>query len=115
MPLPFHFGPSLRRYACIALLLTALWLPQFAASADSTLSVTTQGSTTTSTLLSIQFQTLQNGWAVGTGGTILRTADGGKKWKRVPSGTASLLTSVFFCRLLEWMGSRGRGAPKIHD
>ncbi|HEU5407034.1 MAG TPA: YCF48-related protein, partial [Nitrospira sp.] len=46
--------------------------------------------------MSIQFRTPQNGWAVGTGGIILKTSDGGKKWKRVTSGTSALLTSVFF-------------------
>ncbi|MDR4469078.1 MAG: YCF48-related protein, partial [Nitrospira sp.] len=73
-----------------------LWFPHIARSADSPLSIYTQVSTTKATLLNIQFQSVQNGWAVGSGGTILRTIDGGKKWKRVTSGTSSLLTSVFF-------------------
>ncbi len=82
--------------SCFVLLGMILVLPQSAGSADSNLSVTTQASSTKSTLMSIQFRTLQNGWAVGTGGTILKTIDGGKKWKRVTSGTSTLLTSVFF-------------------
>ena len=58
-------------------------LPQSAGSTDSNNFVTAQASNTKSTLMSIQFRTPQNGWMVGTGGTILKTTDGGKKWKRV--------------------------------
>ena len=78
------------------LLGTMLVLPQSARSVDSNLPVILQASNTKATLMSIQFRTLQHGWAVGTGGTILKTIDGGKKWQRVASGTTALLTSVFF-------------------
>ncbi|MGQ0695734.1 MAG: WD40/YVTN/BNR-like repeat-containing protein [Nitrospiraceae bacterium] len=58
--------------------------------------VNVQKSNTESTLLSIQFRTVQTGWAVGAGGTILKTTDGGKNWRKVSSGTIAMLTSVFF-------------------
>src|SRR5215831_8766967 len=73
-----------------------LAIPQSGGSTDSNLFITTQASSTKSTLMSIQFRTFQNGWVVGAGGTILKTTDGGKKWRRVTSGTCALLTAVFF-------------------
>ena len=33
---------------------------------------------------------------MGSGGTILKTIDGGKKWKKVVSGTTASLSGVFF-------------------
>jgi photosystem II stability/assembly factor-like uncharacterized protein len=96
MLLQLYFGSAVQRNLCSALFLMVLWLPQLAGSADSNLSLALQVSNTKSTLMSIQFRTPQHGWAVGTGGTILRTTDGGKNWKRMTSGTSALLTSVFF-------------------
>jgi len=55
-----------------------------------------QKSGTEVTLLSVYFQTVGVGWAVGAGGAILRTADGGKRWRPVSSGTTVLLTNVSF-------------------
>ena len=37
----------------------------------------------------------QSGWAVGSGGTILHTADGGQSWEAQSSGTANHLYSIF--------------------
>ncbi|SEQ57456.1 KAP family P-loop domain-containing protein, partial [Solimonas aquatica] len=42
-----------------------------------------QASGTSATLTSVHFVDDQHGWAVGNGGTILATADGGLSWKRV--------------------------------
>src|SRR5574337_1095292 len=82
--------------SCFVLLGMLLAIPQSGGTTDFNLVVTTQASSTKSTLMSIQFRTSQNGWAVGAGGTILKTTDGGKKWRRMTSGTSNLLTSVFF-------------------
>ncbi len=40
----------------------------------------------TATLYGVCFVDLQQGWAVGNGGVILHTADGGKTWERQASG-----------------------------
>ncbi len=55
-----------------------------------------QKSGTEVTLLSVYFQNVGVGWAVGAGGAILRTSDGGKRWRPVSSGTTVLLTNVSF-------------------
>jgi len=47
-------------------------------------------------LNSIHFADGQNGWAVGYGGTILRTIDGGRTWGLQNSGTTDRLYSVHF-------------------
>lgn len=96
MPVPLHVVRVRSHCVSLVLLLVALGLPQLAGSSETALSLTIQTSHTQSTLLSIQFPTPQQGWAVGSGGTILKTTDSGKKWKRVVSGTTTLLTSVFF-------------------
>ena len=96
MPVPYLLGPASHRYLGVVLFLVTLWLPHIAGAAEVALSVTPQASHTPSTLMSVQFQTVQNGWVVGTGGTILRTTDGGKRWKRMASGTSTLLTAIFF-------------------
>lgn len=46
-------------------------------------------------LLSVAATSDRAAWAVGVGGTIVRTVDG-TRWTRVESGQNSLLTSVFF-------------------
>src|SRR5262249_5953928 len=38
----------------------------------------------------------QSGWVVGTGGTILHTANGGASWQRQESGTTSELHAIKF-------------------
>jgi len=47
-------------------------------------------------LQSIFFIDVQRGWAVGYGGMILSTADGGKSWQPQASGTEARLYSVTF-------------------
>ena len=64
--------------------------------ADSPLTITPQLSHTEALLMGLYFRTPQLGWAVGSGGTILKTIDGGKKWKKVTSGTAASLSADFF-------------------
>ena len=66
-----------------------LW-PSPSWSADPPLTITPQVSHTEAILMGLYFHTPQLGWAVGSGGTILKTVDGGKKWKKVVSGTQSL-------------------------
>ncbi|MBM4123324.1 MAG: hypothetical protein FJ249_12145, partial [Nitrospira sp.] len=60
--------------------------------------VISQGQTsgTEATLMSVYFRDTKLGWAVGAGGAILKTRDGGKRWKPVSSGTGALFTGVFF-------------------
>ena len=64
--------------------------------ADSPLTVTPQVSHTEALLMGLYFHTPRFGWVVGSGGTILKTVDGGKNWKKVGSGTTESLMSVFF-------------------
>lgn len=48
------------------------------------------------TLNDVAFATNRIGWAVGTGGMIITTFDGGQTWARQTSGTTAELRSVFF-------------------
>ena len=64
--------------------------------ADSPLTITPQASHTEAILMGLYFHTPLLGWAVGAGGTIVKTIDGGKKWKKVVSGTTASLSGVFF-------------------
>ena len=59
--------------------------------ADSPLTITPQVSHTDAMLMALYFHTPRLGWAAGSGGTILKTVDGGKKWKKVASGTTASL------------------------
>ena len=45
---------------------------------------------------SVTFVNSQTGWAVGSGGTILRTTDGGQRWTKQANGTTNMLFSVTF-------------------
>jgi photosystem II stability/assembly factor-like uncharacterized protein len=58
--------------------------------------VTAQTSGTTNDLRSIFFVDSKKGWAVGAGGTILHTANGGATWSPQNSNTGSTLSSVYF-------------------
>ncbi|MBI2966303.1 MAG: T9SS type A sorting domain-containing protein [Bacteroidetes bacterium] len=51
---------------------------------------------TTNNLNSVFFIDKNNGFAVGSGGTILKTVDGGISWALQPSGTANTLNTIFF-------------------
>lgn len=55
-----------------------------------------QASETILDLQSVFFTDNDNGWAVGNGGIILHTADGGDNWIEQPSGTDFALESVYF-------------------
>src|SRR5205814_1458906 len=47
-------------------------------------------------LQAVSFTNVNTGNAVGEGGTILRTTDGGATWKQQSSGTTHWLYGVFF-------------------
>ena len=48
------------------------------------------------TLYDVHFATPDRGWAVGAGGVIVSTQDGGASWKSQTSGTSQTLRSVHF-------------------
>ena len=48
------------------------------------------------------------GWAVGQGGTLLRTADGGQSWSVQPAGVSVRLESICFASAAEgWAVGQG--------
>ncbi|MCH7827919.1 MAG: T9SS type A sorting domain-containing protein, partial [Bacteroidetes bacterium] len=55
-----------------------------------------QPSGTANTLWGVSFTDANNGTAVGSSGTILRTTDGGATWGAQPSGTGNTLWGVSF-------------------
>ena len=55
-----------------------------------------QSSGTLNHLLAVSFVDASTGTAVGFGGTILRTADGGAAWTAQSSGTTNALYGVSF-------------------
>jgi photosystem II stability/assembly factor-like uncharacterized protein len=55
-----------------------------------------QNSETTEDLNSVYFTDSNTGYAVGTGGTILKTTNGGLNWTPQNSNTSLTLTSVYF-------------------
>ena len=55
-----------------------------------------------STLLNVQFVNDDKGWAVGRGGTILRTDDGGATWIEQESGTKENLYGLYFVKKIGW-------------
>ncbi|MCZ6574991.1 MAG: YCF48-related protein [Gammaproteobacteria bacterium] len=50
----------------------------------------------TSTLQAVHFVDAERGWAVGDGGTVLATTDGGRTWSVRDAGTTAALWSVDF-------------------
>ena len=70
--------------------------PSMILAADNTPVTTVQKSGTEATLMGVHFRDAKMGWTVGAGGTILKTADGGRRWKASPSGTNAILAGVFF-------------------
>lgn len=58
--------------------------------------VSARTSGTTQRLNAVYLFDLDNGWAVGEGGTILRTANGGGSWTRQTSNTTANLRGVHF-------------------
>ena len=55
------------------------------------------------TLLSVQFLSDDEGWAIGRGGTILRSNDEGKTWVRQESTTKQNLYSINFNKKIGWV------------
>ena len=55
------------------------------------------------TLLSIQFSTDEEGWAIGRSGTILRSSDEGKTWVQQESTTKQNLYSLNFNKKIGWV------------
>ena len=55
-----------------------------------------QSSGTSNTLTGVYFVDQNNGWAVGTFGTIVHTSDGGNNWAPQSSGTSDHLYGVWF-------------------
>ena len=80
------------------MVLALFCLPGFAVRVEAGENVvsTIQNSGTKSTLLGTFFVSAQNGWAVGAGGTVLKTEDAGATWQAVTRRTAALLTSIYF-------------------
>ncbi|MBC7839500.1 MAG: hypothetical protein H7Y39_12800, partial [Nitrospiraceae bacterium] len=90
-------GLSLFRAGCLALVtLMPLLCASPSWTADSSLTITPQTSHTEALLMGLYFRRAEQGWAVGSSGTILKTVDGGKKWKKIASGTTASLSAVFF-------------------
>ena len=54
--------------------------------AESNLTTASQKTGTEVTLMGVHFRDTQLGWAVGSGGTVLKTLNGGQKWKKLASG-----------------------------
>ena len=55
------------------------------------------------------FKDRRQGWVVGMDGIILKTVDGGKRWKRINSGTKKPLYSVVVGKELGWIvGNKGQ-------
>jgi photosystem II stability/assembly factor-like uncharacterized protein len=76
------------------LTLTALLLPSAALAADAPWAPQTSG--TTQPLYGVSFVNENAGWAVGGGGSILSTTNGGETWKAQASRTTQTLNAVVF-------------------
>jgi photosystem II stability/assembly factor-like uncharacterized protein len=67
-----------------------------------------QNSGTSSTLFSVHFANGLSGWAVGAGGTIIHTTDGGQSWMPQTSGVSTALNAVWFADALQgWAAGDG--------
>jgi photosystem II stability/assembly factor-like uncharacterized protein len=62
---------------------------------------------TRSTLLNVDFVSDNNGWAVGRGGTILRTEDAGVTWVEQETGTKLNLYGLHFAKKVGWAVGAG--------
>ena len=103
MRMPEHsLGPGLKLFLKIApfsILLVAVAL--YSVNAAAFLPQTTpewqaQASGTSEVLLGVAFTSINNGYAVGTNGTIRITSNGGISWSSQPSGTNRFLRDVSF-------------------
>jgi photosystem II stability/assembly factor-like uncharacterized protein len=54
------------------------------------------------TMLSVQFLNDDDGWAVGRGGTILRSEDTGKTWLQQEATTKQNLYALYFNKKVGW-------------
>jgi photosystem II stability/assembly factor-like uncharacterized protein len=90
------FFPSRAGYLAVVMAVGILLCASLSWATDSSLTITPQVSHTEVTLMGLHFHTAQLGWAVGAGGTILKTVDGGKTWKKTVSGTRSTRSGVLF-------------------
>jgi photosystem II stability/assembly factor-like uncharacterized protein len=62
----------------------------------------------TGSLLSIEFVNDRNGWAVGRGGVVLRSDDGGRTWVRQNAQTKESLFALFAGKKANWaVGGKG--------
>jgi photosystem II stability/assembly factor-like uncharacterized protein len=67
-------------------------------------------------LKAVHFVDEQNGWAVGEGGAIIATHDGGESWSPQQSGVASELTSIDFVDATHgWAAGPGKVLLKTDD
>jgi photosystem II stability/assembly factor-like uncharacterized protein len=96
--------PAARRRACILLTLELLLLTIVLALPDGAFAYrvagaggwSTQTSGTVGNFLGIAFSDATNGWAVGEGGMIVATTNGGVTWSAQVSGTTQDLNAVAF-------------------
>lgn len=66
-------------------------------------------------LRDVTFADAQNGWAVGDRGVVLRTTDGGERWRRVPTPTGWRLDGVTFLDADRGWAVGGRVRPYTHE
>lgn len=75
-----------------------------------------QASGTTADLRGVWFTDAENGWAVGDGGTLRRTTDGGATWTGQASGTTEDLTAIQFADASHgWIAGEGGGVLTTSD
>lgn len=74
---------------------------------------TPQSSGVGASLNSVYFFDGLTGWAVGDGGTIISTTDGGNNWFEQVSGTTNYFTSVFFISASEGWAVGGNFSPNL--
>lgn len=68
------------------------------------------------TLKALSFSDLQNGWAVGGNGLVIRTTNGGKSWKKLKPPTRGELHAVRFANSrVGYIAGRERFGDKITD
>src|SRR6476620_6757737 len=77
---------SLRFLTILFVFLLLLNIPSINA-AEPQLKAASQKTGNEVTLLSVDFRDANRGWAVGSSGKVLKTIDGGQKWKKQSSGT----------------------------
>lgn len=88
----------MKRIVSFSLLLFAFVVPAIAQTATQTGSGSwvRQKAGTMAWLRSVFFLDHNRGWAVGSKGTLLRTADGGQNWKFAAAPTTAIVRDIFF-------------------